>query len=168
MEVDEKESTSEDWSIPQSLQGSQSQSQLAMGLNFSKSRNVLDGPPSPIFEEDVKNRPKTAVGTKSNSKRSTPNSLAGLEGALDQLSLQQPSRDSTAVIPHKTARQKAVAHGGPNVEYVPKGEEVDTVKKKKRPLNKKSTASASNAEPDEVDSSRSLRRSVRNSRSQGS
>ncbi|PSR80701.1 hypothetical protein PHLCEN_2v6617 [Hermanssonia centrifuga] len=107
-------------------------------------------PPSPVFEADVKAaQAKAAKGIKpmkmsqlaqppriSRTKDGSRTAFASLLEKTESLSLQpqgEPlSRDSIVVIPNRKAREEAVAHGGPNVEYVPKDGEVDTVKKKKR------------------------------------
>lgn len=58
--------------------------------------------------------------------------LEELEQEMDELSLWGPSDDSIIILPDRKARKKAVQSGGGDVEYVPKGGEVDTAPKKKR------------------------------------
>lgn len=45
---------------------------------------------------------------------------------------EEEDEDAAVIIPNKKARQNAVAHAGPDAEYVPQAGESDTGKKKKR------------------------------------
>ncbi|KAH9949432.1 P-loop containing nucleoside triphosphate hydrolase protein [Amylocystis lapponica] len=80
------------------------------GQSTARTKLYLDEAPSPIFEADVK-------------------------AAQQAKFTRAATRDSTAVIPDKTARQRAS-----NVEYVPEVGEVETVKKKKRQVGKSRAA----------------------------
>ncbi|OBZ79245.1 Kinesin-like protein KIF20A [Grifola frondosa] len=91
---------------------------------LAKAKHMLSVAPSPIFEADVK-----AGRAKANFRGSK---LAGLQQSMDELSLEDDPDDSTVIIPNRKARQEAVAHGGPGVEYVPGKGEVDMTKKRKR------------------------------------
>ena len=123
-EDDEDEDEAQDWTESEA-----SETTPARPSTKGKAAAAKAVPASkPIVTAQAKRSPQQA----SRGRRSTRASkaIAELEQELDDLSL--GSRDSTIVIPNKKARAEAISAAGPEAEYVPQKDEIDTGKKKKR------------------------------------
>ncbi|KIK98327.1 hypothetical protein PAXRUDRAFT_823970 [Paxillus rubicundulus Ve08.2h10] len=94
--------------------------------------------------------PPQAAPAKSAQRRSTKSVVSKLEQDMNGLVISggvvPEAEDSIIILPNRRIRQETVELGGPGVEYVPGKGEVDTVKKKKRQLGKKTVVTEEQVE----------------------
>lgn len=83
-------------------------------------------------EDDVQIVEPPLKQAKARSARAGRHTGTSSRQAIEIIDVDEDPSEAAVVIPNKKARQEAVANGGPNVEYVPRKGETDTVKKKKR------------------------------------
>ncbi|KAI0344136.1 kinesin-domain-containing protein [Trametopsis cervina] len=134
--------------------------------------DIWPTPPNSQGPEDEEPHPLTKAKARAKpvarrSTRSTRNSsLSGIVQKTEALALNDDDDDSVVIIPNKKVRQTAIAHAGPDAEYIPQKGESDTIKKKKRQLSKKAVVTEEELErviasSESQGSSRPLRRSTR-------
>ncbi|KIJ21477.1 hypothetical protein PAXINDRAFT_123270 [Paxillus involutus ATCC 200175] len=123
---------------------------IAVPSTSSDSDDYVPLAPAPGKKTKNQKAPPQAAPAKSAKRRSTKSVVSKLEQDMNDLVISgdvvPEAEDSIVILPNRRVRQETVELGGPGVEYVPGMGEVDTVKKKKRQLGKKTVVTEEQVE----------------------